>query len=386
MSDPTQNKTDQMDVVDSAAKPASAPSVPDAETQGSSWGDKYKHKAQHFVRNILVNYIINFGISAAGTYAVLKSPLYIKHFEPKVKEWSVKLHAKTNIPPAFSSTIVELFTTTQLLLCGGHSLLPYMKWSHDNRRKQEFDFGHRLDKLQESLGFGNVASKRNLEEYKYVKDLLKTNKPDALDTTDKALLLKHGIDDNLHFKENRQTVWHVVKARLAGMSFTSTLSLILAAGSYLAEQKGITALDFKQKFIDLGNKVGPKLYSGLSPKIIKDPGFLGYLTLLELVYTAASKLGFDKMENRQLRKREWQEKQEAEAALAGDRKVLSDSGIRPDDAADIQKLVQSDRAANLKPRLSALEERNRILQEGAARDFRGRAEARANEPVMALGG
>jgi len=375
--------------------PPATASTPTEKLQDASgeksWGDKYKHKLHHFVRDILVNYIVNFSISALFTYAIVESGRYQNWFKPKLEKGISRLSETTHIPKEFAGVVAEFFTVTQLLLCGGHSLLPFMKWSHDNRKSQEFELGHALDELQMKLGRGDAATKQRLEEYKYVKNLFKANNPAELTGDDKKLLAKNGIDDQLQFKENRQTWKQVLKARGLGMSATTTLSFLLATGSFLGRKPDLKWLNVKKEYLQgWGHTLGDNipLYKKITKehinyeegKLFPVKGYekLGEYTILELIYTAASKLGFDHMEKRELRKQEQEERTQAEAEITRDKEFLQQSGTRKDDAEDIKTLRTTPSA--LSP---ALEARRKIMEDGG-KDFRTREASKPPESSMAL--
>lgn len=384
MDSATENKATPSPVDNATAIPSgqSPAQAQDAATE-KSWGDKYKATTFGFGRNVLLNYIINFAISALGTYAFVHTKFYNKTLLPKTEAWTIQLEEKTKslgfkIPNKFSAEIIDFFTITQILLCGGHSILPLMKASHDHRRVLEFQLGHKLDQLQGLLGRGNEASKRNIVEYKYIKDLIKSHKPQELTDADKALLAQHHIGDNLQFDEHRKSWWQTIKARLGGVAFTTTMSAVFATLSYFGEEKKLPWIDVKKGLGKVGEKIGPRLPEGLKHVGINNPSLLGKFMVLELLYTLGSKLGFDRIEKKQARKLEVAERAQAEANLVKDRKELSAMGIRPEDADDIQtQYAQS-------PRTSPALEARRKLTEGGEKDFRTRETAKTAEPSMAL--
>jgi hypothetical protein len=179
--------------------PASAPDTNDEK----SWGDKYKHKALGLIRNVGINYIVNAGIATLGTYALFKSPKangFLQKGIDKIADGAISMGAHKEL----GNFLGEFLVRTQLLLCGGHILLPPLKSIHDHRKHLEFEVGHKLDVLQETFGRGNAATKRNIAEYSYIKDMLRA-KPRTLSDDDKALLAKHCIGDNFQFNEKLET-------------------------------------------------------------------------------------------------------------------------------------------------------------------------------------
>ena len=158
-------------------------------------------------------------------------------------------------------------------------LLPPMKFAHDNRNRIEFDMGHRLDQLQDMLGQGNEATKRNLAEYKYISDLLKA-KPADLSDKDKTLLAKHSISDNFQFNEHRESWKHVLKARATGVSMTTTLGLLFGATeNFKSEKLHMSVIQEKA-----GELIGSKVLKKVLPASwISKPEALGKYVFLELI-------------------------------------------------------------------------------------------------------
>lgn len=363
------------DAVAAASPPATPAQQPDANNE-KSWGDKYKHWVLRKGRNFGINFVVNFIISALGTYIVLESPLnkILQKGVDGVAKGAVALGA----PKKLGGFLGEFMVRTQLLLCGGHVLLPPLKSIHDHQKHLEFEIGHKLDILQQSLGRGDAASKRNISEYKYINDLLKA-KPKELSEADKAMLARQSIGDDFRFKENPESWKHVLKARGLGVTFTTTLSALFALGSHFGEEKKMPWMDVKHTYLKkYGEKYGEKWLGRLEKVGIKKPGLLGELIVLELIYTAASKLGFDHMERRQLRKEQEKERMEAETALARDKEFLKQAGIRPDDAADIGSI-----RADAVQQPSAPESRRKIIEEGG-KDFRMREASKISDPSPSM--
>jgi len=333
------------------------PGTQATERSSQSWGDKYSGKALHFVRDIAVNYVFNFAISALGTYAVMRSKLNTKYLEPAI-EWFVE--KGRNISGSaqydgFSRGIGNFFTRTQILLCGGHSLMPFMKWSHDNKNRLEFWMGDKLDRLQEALGKGNNATKRNIEEHKYVRDLMTAGNSANLTEQDKGLLEKYHVGNNLQFDERRQTWKQVLKARAVGTSYTTALSIVLGLSGKLP--KWGQAATYEEKFGQAISEKGIKpVLKHLPGNLIEDPLMLGKNVFLELIYTFFSKLGFDHMEHRLLAKQEAEDAARAAAELKGDKESLAQSDGRGEDAGYGSRF-----RSGLGARQSASETRKEIL-------------------------
>jgi hypothetical protein len=350
--------------VPAGASAASTPPQSPAHDNQKSWGDKYKRGTLHFIRDILFNYIINFGTSALFTYAVVETN------NPLNRKFNQFIDAaKSNV----GKQVVEFFTRTQLLLCGGHIILPFMKYMHDNKNGLEFGIGHKLDRLQEMVGRGNAASKRNLAEYKYINDLMKS-KPRELSDDDKALLAKHCIGDNLQFDEHRESWKHLIKARATGVAMTTTLGILFGLTGKFPEKYQMKTIQEKA-----GQFLSNKGLNKIPRKIIARPEELGKYVFLELIYTAASKLGFDHMEKRLLKKQELAEAEAAKSELKADKESLPADDIHANEAAGGRGPV-SPTAARTTP---VLEARRKIL-ESKEQGFLARESAKPAEPGMAL--
>jgi len=350
-----------------------------------SWGDKYKEKSFHLFRNVFINYIVNFVISAILTYKVTGHKKVIAWRERWVGEngQAIKIGNKIGMHPYLTEKVFDFGTTTQLLLCGGHALVWPMKATHDHKKLLEFQMGHTLDRLQELTGHGNAASKHNIAEYKYIRDLFKEvkAKPRKLTGDEKTMLAKHCIGDNLQFNEHPESWKHVLYARGMGVSFTTGLSILFGAGTFFGRKPN--AINTPLQWIDAerdiefpGNFLGKNVYKPIFGDKLARPDKLGYYTVMEIIYTALSKLGFDKMEHRLLKKQEQKEAADAAAALEQDKKFLGHSGIRPADAADIHKLHA---ATSRVP--STGEARRKILDKGAT-DHRARELSKVGEPSL----
>jgi len=303
-----------------------AAQLPDIEKQ--SWGEKFKAKTYHFIRDVLINYIVNFMAAASFTYA-----FDVKFGERYAKWVNEKTSASKN--PALLKFVIQFMTKTQLLLCGGHVLQPLLKWMKDNRKRLEFRIGHGLDLLQEMLGRGNTESKRSIEEYHRVSELVDIGDhnrkyrdavPVQLNEADKGLLAKHKVDEELQFTDRKQSWVRVITARLTGVLCTTMLSIGLALTN--SESNPPKVYDFRNKYEKpwgewLGNKVIPRiplmnwLFNNKQPMPISRAGTTGHQLIGEYfiddaIYTAASKLGFDKMEQYIDKKEEAEEARKAE--------------------------------------------------------------------------
>ena len=348
------------------------------ESDQKSWGDKYKQKALRDTRNIGINYFLNAGIAIALTYGVIKSPAnkWLQKGVNAVTNGAVALGAHQEL----GKFLGEFLVRTQLLLVGGHVLIPPLKYIHDHKRKLEFETGHKLDLLQKFLGRGNAATKRNIAEYKYVKDLLNA-KPQELSNDDKALLGKHYIGDNFQFNEKPESWKHVLFARGLGVASTTALSGVLAAGSYYGGKDKLNKpwMDVKQKYLkEFGGGFGEKYLAGPLKRIrIKDPGLVGELIVLEAIYTAASKLGFDHMERRLLKKQEKADAEAAAAALAQDRQAVLQSERAPMETEAEPLRSHSARVT------SSLDARRAIIDAGE-KGFRARESAKPAETGIAV--
>jgi hypothetical protein len=344
-----------------------------------SWGDKYKEKSFSFLRNVLLNYVVNFGISAAFTYKVMKSNWGQKHFGENipggntVDKFAAQVHDKIKIPPGVTKFVTKYFTIAQLLMFGGHAILPLMKYSHDHKKSMEFVIGHRLDQLQEFTGQGNAASKRRLKEYKVVSDILKA-RPSELSEQYKALLAKNGIGDNLQFEERPSKWVHILKARLGGVLATTSLSVALG----LASSTKINMLDFEKFAKDkMGEKIGDRVLKPVFGRTVENHKLLGQYVFTELVFTLASKLGFDREERKQFKKQREEEMAAAAEALKRDEKALTQLG-----AESFAAEPQTQFTAQV-GRSPAMDARRKILGEGE-KDFRARESGKTASPAVAM--
>ncbi len=341
-----------------------------AQPREQSWGEKYAGKTLHFFRDILVNYIVNFIISALLTFKVLRSKFNKETIDPFIERTAEK-GERHGIPRALTEFIAKFLTRVQLLLCGGHAILPFMHWTHNHRNRLEFRIGHMLDLSQEFFGRGTAASKRSLEEYHHLSSLVaigdlnqKQLDPaapvDPITDEDKALLAKHHINE-LQFEEKTKTAWQSIKARLAGMSVTITLSILMGISSSWAEKGKFNKWMWFEETYEkpsgkwLGKAVFEKLPfvgKGLRElessertvagrkvtEMVGKSAMLGTFMVDEMIFTAGSKFGFDKMEKRQARKREQEERKKpapAHGEVKHDEQFLTQIGIRGEDAADI---------------------------------------------------
>lgn len=352
---------------DDLVPPTPAASLKPATKEQQSWGDKYKAKALHLFRNVGINYIVNFAISAVFTYKV--EDKVARYFKPAIDRAVAGVNS--NLAKASVKFIAEYFTITQLLLCGGHSILPIMKYTHDNRKALEFAVGHRFDQLQELTGNGNAASKQRLEEYKVIKDIFKA-RPETLSDESKALLAKNGIGDNLQFNEKRSTWGHILKARLGGVATTTALSVGLALGS----ASGKPWLNFDNLATNkAGPIIGQKFIKPVFGRAVDNHNLLGRFTFIELIYTLVSKLGFDRIERKQYIKQ-----QQAEQEAAAHRLVVDEKVLQADSAQDTTSARSH--AAAFADRATAQEARSKIVSNGA-QDFRARETLKPGEPAAA---
>lgn len=341
--------------------------VPDTHSE-KSWGDKYKAKTFGFTRNVIINFAINAAIAALGTYAVIKSPAN-KILQKGVDGIATNAVA-IGLHPELGKFLGEFLVRTQLLLCAGHLLVPPLKAMHDNRKHLEFSIGHGIDRLQQSLGHANDATRRNLKEYRHVQMLLAT-KPDTLSAQDKQLLKKHHINENFEFDEKRETWKHVLIARVLGVASTTSLSAVFAMGSYYGGPKKLNQpwMNVKETYLKrVGAEYGEKWLGRSLNKIgIHDSRTMGELIVLELLYTFASKLGFDYMENRLLEKQGHKEVKECHSTIAPQHDMPEQD-------------KQESRLASASPTL----EMRRKIVDTAHKDFRSREMIKPSESQMML--
>jgi len=346
--------------------PSPANTVPFDE---KSWGEKYKVQTYSFIRNWLVNYFINFMAAATLTFAFDTSKL-----GDMFRDTSHKISEKTGNPP-LTRFIINFMTRTQLLLCGGHVLVPLLKWMKDNEKRLQFRTGHALDVLQESLGRGNAASKRNLMEYSHVSTLVRIgdynskeiNSPivPELSEVDKAMLAKNDINEELQFRDKKQPWKDVIKARLTGVLFTTLLSIGLALSSSKSVPK---ALQFRETYeTPWGKWLGDNVFSKIpGAKFFERPApaaqrtgmtghqLIGEYFIDDAFYTAASKFGFDSMEHKNDKRAAEAEARREEAAGKKEDMLLREAATRK-----ARRMEKPD-------------------------DYRARADARSNETEAAI--
>jgi hypothetical protein len=209
--------------------------------------------------------------------------------------------------------------------------VPVVTWMRNHRKRQEFRIGHLLDLAQEFIGQGNAASKRNIEEYHRVSELVaigdhnrKQKDPQlvALTEEDKTLMTRYGIKPDLSFEEHPTTAKNAVCARLMGIVASSTTSIAFT----LASQKWIPEKwRFRRNEKIIGEKVGNKVLARIpfmsrlfneKPALFPEPGkeTVGGLSLIgeyffdDALLTAASRTMFDRAEKRQMAKMEAERK------------------------------------------------------------------------------
>jgi len=151
--------------------PVSPPAAGTAQGTPSgeqSWGDKYKKFWFNKGTYVGINYFINALISTVVTYVVENK--YAKNINQFCSKFG-----------KFEKNAFGV-SRTFLITSGGNSLVFALKGLEDHRQRLEFGIGHMLDKLQETLGRGNSASKQNIADYGKIKAALKSGQP--LDATD----------------------------------------------------------------------------------------------------------------------------------------------------------------------------------------------------------
>ena len=228
--------------------------------------------------------------------------------------------------------------------------------------------------MQEFTGQGNAASKQRLEEYKVVTDILKS-RPKELNDTEKELLAKNSIGDNLQFNEYRTQWKHILKSRLGGVAATTTLGVGLGL-----------AIGTRQKWLDfngfaenkLGKAIGDKVLKPVFGSYVEDHKMLGKYAFIEMLYTAASKLGFDRIERQQFKKRQ-------EEGNGGSRSGFGqgrESALTQQGGESYAAEPRTSFAAQT-GRAPALDTRRKIL-EGGERDFRARESVKPGDAAVAI--
>jgi len=323
-----------------------------------SWGDLWKESLHWWATDIGVNYITNATISVGLTY------LFEKTKGEAYKQWLDKKLEKVENPTtkAVTAFIVKFLTKSQILLMGGHFLVPLMKDFNDNRHRQTEWMGDRIDALQEMFGQGNEASKKNRSDYAALHKILQ-EKPKDVSPEQANILIKYGVNSSFDFIEEKRTWKEVVLSRLRAMGFSAATNAVIGGLEGKTTQKDAAGKEIEHSGIysrAWANPVskGKGFFPGLGKVFAKIPGFKKVFPDTELfareyandmILTAASTIGFAQgmkaaekngpsHEEMRARNEAYWTNKVASKAPEGDRQFLAENGIRPSDADDIAAL------------------------------------------------
>ncbi len=261
-----------------------------------SWGDLLKDSLHWWATDIGVNYFANATISVGLTYLFEKT---------KGENYNKWLKGQTDgIPNKMAKSVaqfaIRFLTKSQILLMGGHFLVPLMKDFNDNRHRQSEWMGDKLDALQEMLGQGNDASRKNRSDYAMLHNILR-DKPKDVSPEQARILVKYGVNSSFDFIEEKRTWKEVILSRLRAMGFSAvTNAAIGGAIEAPSTQKDAAGQEIKNSGLysrAWANPISKWLGKGFS----KVPGFKKAFPDTELfareyandvILTAASTIGF----------------------------------------------------------------------------------------------
>ena len=262
-----------------------------------SFGQKWAKKAHWFLTDIGVNYFINVTISVGLTYA------FEKTLGAKYNNWLDNTLKGIENPTlkSVAKFLTKFATKSQILLMGGHTLIPFMKDFHDNKHSQTTSISNKLDGIAETFGFGDDASKQNRADYARLEQLMK-DKPKEVGENDARILSKYGVDGSFNFIEEKKTWGDVLKSRLRAMMYSLVTNATLGAiegqtGKGRADEKGL----YTRGWADPISSGMGSWWPGLGKIFGKIPGFkkafpdtelFGREYANDLILTAASTIGF----------------------------------------------------------------------------------------------
>jgi len=228
-----------------------------------SWGDRYKQHTFSSGTYIGINYFINASLSTAITYLVERK--YDPKIQEKTRKWGESLANTLGGSSATWSNRLFGVSRGFLITTGGTALVPVIKGLEDHRQSIQFRIGHALDTIQEILGMGNSASKRNIAEYARIKQMLKSGDTSSFNANDLNRLQKqHHLHvnepGNVHFNEQKLPWLKVIAARITAYMVALPVNSYILHGSKNVPNKWFNY----QHYEDLA-----------SPKI--DKGILGWL-------------------------------------------------------------------------------------------------------------
>lgn len=138
-----------------------------------SWGDRLKKAVFNKELYFGINYLLNAAISTVVTYIV-------EH------RWQANINQFCDAQFGFMSSYAKWTSRTFLITSGGNVLVPVIKKFEDHRQGLQFGIGHQLDRLQQALGKGNNASRRNIADYHKIKTVLRAGNDAGITDEEKS--------------------------------------------------------------------------------------------------------------------------------------------------------------------------------------------------------
>ena len=196
--------------------------------------------------------------------------------------------------------MANFFTRGQILLAGGHFLMPVIKWMNESRLSMEYWFSKKLDGLQQMVGLGNAKTKQNLESYDKVDALLeKGGQGETVELTPymRSLLEQHSIGDDLKFEEEKESWGTMIKARLWSIASASVTNISLGL---LSSRKIIKNWSYAESEERGGNWFHEKIMSKVPgfDHVVKDGGMWSRYVINDAILTAASAAAFHQTEKK----------------------------------------------------------------------------------------
>lgn len=263
-----------------------------------SWGDRYKDGVFNNTLYVGLNYVFNAIASAALAYKLERNYAEgIRNFSGSVGEWSAK-HLSFNARRMADSTTGSIQAT--ILTSIGTLLIPVIRTAENHKYETEFTIGHDLDKLQETLGQGNAASKRNLAEYSAIRQALKTKTaPPASDATLDDWADRYHLATNdkgqIAFHEHTLPWLKVVSARVAGY-----LAVVASASALrFTRQNSNKLLNYTAYEEKAGNLINENIILKTPARhVISDGEHFARLLFTDAIYTMISDSAHCKVQHR----------------------------------------------------------------------------------------
>lgn len=269
---------------------AAADSWKNYEPKPLSFGQKWAKKAHWLLTDIGVNYFVNVTISVGLTYA------FEKTLGAKYNAWLDKTLQNIGNPmaKAVAKFVTKFATKSQILLMGGHTLIPFMKYFHDNKHAETAAIANKLDGIAGIIGIGDDASKQNREDYARLKQLM-SEKPQQVSENDARILSQYGIGQDFKFIEEKKPWKDVLLSRFKGMMFSLATNATIGAteGATGNEALGKPGAYNKYWAGPIGNTLG-RAFAKIPgfTKVFPDSTLFAREYANDLILTAASTTGF----------------------------------------------------------------------------------------------